>query len=186
MKSGSWKGPLPTKRSLFSGCHSFSPCSLIMLSHQTTSCRCHLHLLTACWGTRAGCTQCTEILPGWQHLIMGLASNWQMPGCVWPSRLLTVSAERSNSTRPPLRFCFTVTNCTSCTCIWAKHWRSEVFYWSFFFLMMSFKCKSLCGVNLFHNPCLWEIRQDLDWKSAQSCFKYRQVLKGENSLQRSP
>lgn len=31
-----------------------------------------------------------------------------------------------------------------------------------FFLMMSFKCKSLCGVNLFHNPCLWEIRQDLD------------------------
>lgn len=64
---------------------------------------------------------------------MGLASNWQMPGCVWPSRLLTVTAERSNSTRPPLRFCFTVTNCTSCTCIWAKHWRSEVFYWSFFF-----------------------------------------------------
>lgn len=73
---------------------------------------------------------------------------------------------------------FTVTNCTSCTCMWEKHWWSEIFYWTifFFFLIMSFKCVNLCGMNIFQNLCLWEIRhrllsrrtrQNLDWRVKQ-------------------
>lgn len=46
----------------------------------------------------------------------------------------------------------------------------------FFFLIMSFKCVNLCGMNIFQNLCLWEIRhrllsrrtrQNLDWRVKQ-------------------